>query len=131
MRHVWPTAAAAALLVAGACGGSSGPSTPSPSPNPTPGSGTTITLTANGASPRDITVAVGSRVTFVNNDSRPHEMNSDPHPTHGDCPEIDAVSFIAAGQSRATNNLNTARVCRYHDHNQPTNTSLQGIIRVQ
>ena len=39
----------------------------------------------DGVSPRDITVAVGSRVTFVNNDSMPHDMASDPHPEHTLC----------------------------------------------
>ena len=118
--------------LAAACGDSSSPSSPSPAPTP-PGpstSTTTITLTSSGASPRDITVSVGSRVTFVNNDTAPHDMNSDPHPEHTSCPEIN-VGFIAGGQSRATNNLNTARTCTYHDHNQPTNTSLQGTIRIQ
>jgi plastocyanin len=128
-------AAIGVMALAIACGGgSSSPSSPSPSPTPTPPgptvNTTTITLTSSGASPRDITVTVGSRVTFVNNDSAPHDMNSDPHPEHTTCPEIN-VGFIAGGQSRATNNLNTARTCTYHDHNQPTNTSLQGTIRIQ
>jgi len=120
-----------------ACGGgSSSPSSPTPTPTPTPSgppvATTTITISASGVvSPRDITVAPGSRVTFVNNDSRIHEMNSDPHPEHSDCGEINAVSFLAAGQSKATDNLNTVRTCGFHDHNQPTNTSLQGTIRIQ
>ena len=117
-----------------ACGGgSSSPSSPSPNPTPSPGpttNTTTITLSSSGASPRDITVSVGARVTFVNNDSAPHDMNSDPHPEHTTCPDIN-VGFIAGGQSRATNNLNTARTCTFHDHNQPSNTSLQGTIRIQ
>lgn len=117
-----------------ACGGgSNSPSSPSPTPTPSPGpttTTTTITLSSSGASPRDITVSVGSRVTFVNNDSAPHDMNSDPHPEHTTCPDLN-VGFIAGGQSRATNNLNTARTCTYHDHNQPSNTSLQGTIRIQ
>lgn len=120
----------AALVVS--CGDDSSPSSPSPTPTP-PGptvNTTTITLTSSGASPRDITVPVGSRVTFVNNDSAPHDMNSDPHPAHTECPDIN-VGFISGGQSRATNNLNAARTCRYHDHNQPSNTSLQGTIRIQ
>ena len=90
----------------------------------------TITITASGVSPKNVTVAPGSRVTFVNNDSRPHEMNSDPHPAHTDCPEIN-VGFIAAGQSGTTQNLNTVRTCGFHDHNQPSNTALQGTIRIQ
>ncbi len=116
-----------------ACGGGSGPSSPSPTPTPSPGpttNTTTITLSSSGASPRDITVSVGSRVTFVNNDSTPHDMASDPHPAHTDCPDVN-VGFIAAGQSRATNNLTAARTCTFHDHNQPSNASLQGTIRIQ
>ena len=127
-------AAAAAVAFAAACGGSStGPSTGGGGGGGGGGSTntTTITITSSGASPRDITVARGSRVTFVNKDSQPHDMASDPHPEHTLCnPELN-VGFIAAGASGSTQNLNTARTCTYHDHNQPSNTNLQGIIRIQ
>ena len=133
------TAAAAGVLfalVVSACGGSDSPGT-----NPSGGGGggggggtgtiaATITITAAGVSPKNVTVTPGSRVTFVNNDSRPHEMNSDPHPQHTDCPEIN-VGFISAGQSGTTQNLNTVRTCGFHDHNQPGVTSLEGTIRIQ
>ena len=128
------TAACAVAVLTAACGGdSSSPSSPTPTPPPSgpPTATTTITITASGVSPQSITVSPGSRVTFVNNDSRTHEMNSDPHPVHSDCPEINAVSFLAVGQSKQTDPLNTVRTCGYHDHNQPTTTSLQGTIRIQ
>ena len=105
-------------------------STPEPTPT-TPTTDTTITITSSGVSPRSVTVSVGSRVTFVNNDSRAHQMNSNSHPVHTDCPEINQVGFLSAGQSRQTGNLNTARTCGYHDHNQSTNRSLQGTIVIQ
>ena len=95
------------------------------------GSTTTFTITAAGVTPRSITVAPGTRVTFLNSDNRPHEMNSDPHPNHGDCPAIDQVGFLAAGQSKQTGNLNDIRTCGFHDHNTPENTSLQGTIIVR
>ena len=76
-------------------------------------------------------MAAGARVTFVNNDSRAHDMSSDDHPAHTDRPEINQVGFLSAGQSRQTGNLTTARTCSYHDHNQSTNTSLQGTIVIQ
>jgi plastocyanin len=82
-------------------------------------------------SPRAVTIAAGGRVTFVNNDNRPHEMNSDPHPAHTDCPAINDVGFLAAGQTRATGNLNTPRTCGFHDHNRNADTSLQGTITIQ
>ena len=129
------TSACAVAVLAAACGGSSSssPSAPTPAPAPSgpPTSTTTITITASGASPQNITVTPGSRVTFVNNDSRTHEMNSDPHPVHSDCPEINAVSFLATGQSKQTDALNTPRTCGFHDHNQPSTTNLQGTIRIQ
>lgn len=122
--------AAAAALAAAACG-SSGSSTPS-SPSGTSGpSAATITITSSGVSPKSVTVAVGSRVTFVNNDSRSHDMESDPHPIHTDCPAINDVGVLSSGQSRQTGNLTTARTCGYHDHNLPDTASLQGTIVIQ
>lgn len=127
-------AAAAALITAAACGGGSDtPTTPSPTPTPTPTpapGGATITITSSGVSPRTVTVSVGSSVTFVNNDTRTHDMASDPHPSHTDCPAI-SVGFLQPGQSRATGALNTARTCGFHDHNRDTDTSLQGTIVIQ
>jgi plastocyanin len=123
---------AAACLAAGCGGSSTGPS--SSGGNNGGGGGstntTTITITSAGVSPKDITVAVGSRVTFVNNDSQPHDMNSNPHPEHTDCPALN-IGFIPAGQQGISLNLTTARTCGFHDHNQPSNTSLQGVIRIQ
>ena len=128
-------AAATLLVTAAACGGGGsssggGGSTPT-SPTPTTPGAATITITASGVSPRSVTVSVGSRVTFVNNDSRPHEMTSDPHPSHTACPPINDVGFLQPGQSRTTGNLTTARTCGYHDHNRDTDTSLQGTIVIQ
>ena len=128
-RHILMAAAFVAAGLAAGCGGDSDPST-----GPSGGGSTnttTITITSSGVSPRDITVAVGSRVTFQNNDTRNHDMASDPHPEHTLCsPELN-VGFIQPNQSRQTLNLNTARVCTYHDHDQPSNTNLQGTIRIQ
>ena len=125
--------AAAALLSTGACGsGGSTPSSPSPSPSPSGGGGgTTITITASGVSPKSLTVPAGTRVTFVNSDSRVHDMASNPHPDHTDCPEINQAGFLTPGQSRQTGNLNTRRACGYHDHDRDTDTSLQGTITIQ
>ncbi len=93
---------------------------------------TTITINSNGVvTPNDITVAVGSRVTFINNHNVFHEINSDPHPTHGDCPGIDDVAFLAPQQSKLTGNLTQVRTCGFHDHNNDSNPNLKGIIRVQ
>lgn len=117
----------ATALSAAACGGSSSGSTPGPSQTPA----AVITITTSGVSPQTVTVARGSQVQFVNNDTRSHEMTSDPHPEHTNCPEINAVGFLSPGQSRQTGNLNTARSCGYHDHNLPNVASLRGTIIIQ
>ena len=132
IRHqplVW-LAAAALSVAATSCGGDDSPTAPTTGA----GGGTvaaTITITAAGVSPNSVTVPVGSRVTFVNNDSRPHEPASDPHPTHGSCPPLDQVGFIAVGQSRTSGNLNTVGTCSFHDHLNDTVANLRGTVRVQ
>jgi len=143
MRRSILAAAGAAILVAMtavACGGggSSSTSTPtSPTTPPSTGGGTatdtaTITIGADGVvSPSAVTITRGGRVTFVNNHNRAHDMSSDPHPEHTDCPELNQVGFLSAGQSRTSGNLNTARTCGFHDHNEPSNNSLKGRITIQ
>jgi plastocyanin len=118
-----------AVLSTVACGSSSGSTTPSPAPPPTQTN--TITITAAGVSPSAIQIAAGSRVLFINNDSRSHNMTSDPHPEHDQCPEINQVGFLSPGQSRETGNLVTVRTCGFHDHDDPNTKSLQGSIVIK
>jgi plastocyanin len=112
-----------------------GPMAPTPNPSPNPGTGggavaATITITSTGASPSSVTIPVGSRVTFVNNDTTSHQMSSDPHPLHTNCPAINQPN-LAPGVSGQTGVFSTAGTCGYHDHNQPDNASLQGTIQAQ
>ena len=122
------TAIVTALILSfAACGGGS-PAAPAANDGPI---AATIVIDATGnVTPKDVTVAVGSRVTFTNNHSSAHDMNSDPHPEHTLCTPLN-VGLISPGQSRTSSNLNTVRVCSYHDHINETNANLQGIIRVQ
>lgn len=76
----------------------------------------TVTLTAAGANPKSVQVSPGSRVRFVNNDTRSHNMVSDPHPEHNECPEINQVGVLSPGQRRETGNLIQVRTCGFHDH---------------
>lgn len=129
-------AAAAALAVLMLGCGSSSPTSPSGNgggASSGPGaSGATITIAAGGSvSPNSVTIAVGQSVTFVNNDSRAHQIASNPHPAHTDCPAINALQSIGAGQTKLTDAFTTARSCGFHDHNEPGNAALQGTIRIQ
>ena len=119
-------AALAGLIIA--C--SNNPSVPSPGDTPSVQTNT-ITITSSGASPRNIQIAAGTRVLFVNNDSRSHNMTSDPHPSHTDCTDINQVGFLSTGESRETGNLVTVRTCGFHDHDSPSQANLQGQIVIR
>ncbi len=93
--------------------------------------GKTIVIANNTACPSTLTVSLGSQVTFVNNDSRSHNMVSDPHPEHTDCPELNQVGFLTSGQSRQSGNLVTARTCGFHDHDNFEIKTLQGAITIR
>jgi plastocyanin len=125
--------AAGALVALAACGGDGGsPTTPGDTGGGSPGpSGATITISGGRVSPSEVTITVGQSVTFVNNDGRIHNVSSDPHPVHTDCPQINAVGNLANSQSRLTNAFPGARSCGFHDHDDPDNGSLKGRINIQ
>ena len=109
-----------AVWAAAACG--KGPT------NPSGTTSTTVTITPAGVNPKSVEIALGSRVRFVNNDTVEHEIGSDPHPDHTDCPPINQVGLLKPGEQRETGNFVIARSCGYHDHEDPTNTNWQGTI---
>lgn len=133
-------AAAFSALVMTACGGGGGSSTPTTPTPPVGGGGgggtsaptaATMRLTSSGVTPREVTIAVGGRVTFVNERGRSVAVSSDPHPVHTDCPAINQAAPLPAGQSRDTGAFSQARRCGFHDHDNPDDDSLRGTIVVQ
>lgn len=132
--RIWAGAAlACGAALAIACGSSSSPSgttgptvgcAPSSSPN-------TLVIQNNTICPQALTVARGTQLTILNSDSRSHDMESDPHPEHTDCPELNQIGFLTPGQSRQSGNLNTARRCGMHDHNSPDTATLKATITIQ
>lgn len=123
---------AAVASFSAACGSSSSNMGPSTGSTCTASStSTTITISNNAVCPQNITVPRGTQVTFVNNDTRTHEMTSDPHPEHSDCTELNAVGNLVPGQSRQTSNLVVARRCGFHDHINFQTNSLKGSITIQ
>jgi plastocyanin len=130
----WLVLLAAGLLASSGCGGGGSsysapgaPSTPAPAAG---GPTTTIRITAAGVSPKEVRIEIGSRVLFVNEDTRSHEVMSDPHPLHTGCPEINQVADLAPGQSRQTGAFGATRNCGFHDNRQDGVTSLRGNIIV-
>ena len=120
------------VLVLAACGGSGGSTGAPNSPNtpPTTAPAFTVTITASGTSPQELRVPLGSRVAFVNNDNRTHEMMSAPHPLHTDCPEINAVGTIERGQTKTTGAFAVQRSCGFHDNLRDGDSTLRGMILV-
>jgi len=105
-----------------ACGGT--PSSPS-------GNQATITIGPSGVTPKEVRIRRFNGVMFVNNDTRPHTIASDPVELHSDCPPINYVGFLSPGDSRSTLSFTEARTCGFHDHNNEFNESLQGRIIVE
>jgi plastocyanin len=116
------------LVTVGACGGSSTPAGPGP---PLPTNPFRFTITTAGVSPKELTVSPGTRVLFINNDSRRRNMTSDPHPEHNECLEINDVGLLNVGQFRETGNLVTVRTCGFHDHDDPDNNNVRGRIIIR
>jgi plastocyanin len=115
-----------ALTVVGCGDYPTAPSSPEPGPV-----GATVTITSSGVSPKAVMISVGQSVTFVNNDSIPHDMASDPHPVHNECPSINRVGRLEPGASAQTGALTTARSCGYHDLLRDGDTRWQGTITIQ
>jgi plastocyanin len=131
-----------AVLLINACSGGSTSSTPTaptppvttaPTTPTTPASAgpPTITITASGMSPLDITIAVGQRVTFINNDIRPHDVVGGADPSHPECPEIVQMGFLSAGQRGDTGVFTAAATCPYHDHTELGVPSFSGHIIIK
>ncbi len=94
-----------------------------------------ITITSSGFSPSTLTVAQGTTVTFVNEDSSAHRPASNPHPSHTGYPEegtcsgsaFDSCTNLAEGESWSFT-FNQIGEWGYHDH---LNSGLSGTIIVE
>jgi plastocyanin len=140
-------AAAAVLLLAGAgCAGygqnapSAGTGSVTPVVNqptaPPPGpSAEIVTPPATGAvtviikdfsfQPSEITVKIGTTVTWKNQDSAPHIVASDPHPTHTDLPGLSSETLSSGGEYSFT--FDKLGDFGYHCHLHP---SMKGRVKV-
>lgn len=81
--------------------------------------------------PLEITIAVGQRVVFVNNDTRSHDVVGGVDPSHPECPEILQAGFLLPGQRAETGAFSAARTCEYHDHTQLSVSAFQGRIFIR
>jgi hypothetical protein len=126
---------AAAVVASGSCGGGGGgyntPTTPS---SPSTGgntSTTVITILAGGTlDQKEVRIDLRQQVRFVNQDTRAHQPQSNPHLVHTDCPAINSVGVLQPGESRMTGTFDVEKACGFHDHMNPDAQNLLGTIRV-
>lgn len=122
--------AACAVLVLATCGGGYSDPPTAPPGGSANDPAATITIRADGTlSPNEVTIDVGERVRFINQDSRRHHPQSNPHEVHNDCPAAN-VAELGPGQSATTAAFTVAKACGIHDHLNPDSTGLHGVIRV-
>jgi plastocyanin len=86
-----------------------------------PSEGTTVEYTEQGFTPKTITVKVGTTVTWVNKDSDPMWVASNPHPIHTDLPGFDALKQIPTGETYSYTFTKVGN-WGYHNHLNPSNT---------
>jgi hypothetical protein len=120
-----------------ACGGGGGggdnngggnPGGPTPSPG---GVAETISINSDGSIDKpDIRIEIGQSVRFTNNHTRMHQIQSNPHEQHTDCPPVNAFGQQNPGGSVVLGPFTQRGTCGYHDHIDATNRSLWGQIRV-
>ncbi len=87
----------------------------------------TVVVTTDGFSPKEIRIKAGGTVTWVNNDSVDHQVNSAPHPAHTDYPPLNTVGLLKPGEKKSLSFPATGTY-KYHNH---LNPSLFGSVVVE
>lgn len=93
--------------------------TPTPEPS-AENADNAVTITSSGFSPEEIKIKVGDTVTWVNQDTAAHQVNSAPHPQHTLYPVLNTVGLLKAGDSKSASFSQTGAYA-YHDHLFPQN----------
>ena len=112
------------LLWLAACGGDSPSSVPDQA-----SSSLTLTLSSAGVSPKESSVSGGSSVTFVNIDSVPHRLASNPDSQQAECSELNSPTLLPGEEFIATIASRNA-TCEFIDGLNPTDSNFQGTIAV-
>ena len=118
--------AALALACGGGGGGDAGPPLTSQAVTCSQTVQVTVT-TAGGFVPATLSVPGGGCVRITSGDAGPHDPKSDPHPSHGDCPELNAPAPLAAGESFTARMAGGPKTCGLHDN---LNPALVGTVTV-
>lgn len=86
-----------------------------------------ITITPQGFVPATLKVSPGTKVTWTNQDASPHQIASDPHPTHTGLNGLESISLTQNSNYSFT--FNQPGTYTYHDHLNPY--KLKGTVVVE
>lgn len=82
--------------------------------------GMMVKITSTGFSPKEMKIKAGETVTWMNEDTAVHTVNSAVHPTHQVYTPLNLGNIPAGGKVSLT--FPTAGTYKYHDHLTPTVT---------
>ena len=86
-----------------------------------------VEITKNGFVPATLQVSSGTKVIWVNKDSAPHQVSSDPYPDHTTLPGLHAEKPLASEQTYSYTFSKTG-TWTYHDY---LNPSLSATVQVK
>lgn len=87
----------------------------------------TVEINANGFSPDKITIKASGKVTWVNNDTQNHQVNSAVHPTHLVYPPLNTIGLLKPAEKKSLI-FPDKGTYKYHNH---LNPQLTGLVVVQ
>ena len=87
----------------------------------------TVRYTDTGYEPKELSVPIGTMVTFVNERKKDMWVASDPHPAHTDLPTFDQFGYGKPGEQYLYT-FDTVGTWAYHDH---LNPEKEGVIIVK
>lgn len=87
-----------------------------------------VTITTQGFVPQTILIKKGSTVNWTNRDNKPHQIASDPHPTHSLLLTLGKGKLLPAGSS-FTLTFDRTGTFTYHDEQNPL--KFKGVVVVR
>jgi plastocyanin len=84
-----------------------------------------VRIGPSGFDPTELRPSLGMCVAFVNQDTVPHDIRSDPHPAHSNCPSMN-VGLVPSGTARVSLAMTTWGTCGYHDERAPDDERFKG-----
>lgn len=88
----------------------------------------TVDITASALQPETVKIKKGASVTWINKDTAPHHIASDPYPEATGYPSLNSGEALSAGDSY-THTFEETGTFSYHDRLNPT--SLKGTVVVE